>query len=99
MHSNAVRRWLSSGLLRHVVWWKFTYVSDVLAASIIMAMKALIMEAESGKRLPDYTAQQPRRQPSSYSPPREPDISLMQFVDGPIGPIGWGPIVSQLFFG
>jgi hypothetical protein len=22
-----------------------------------------------GKRLPDYTAQQPRRQPSSYSPP------------------------------
>jgi hypothetical protein len=24
---------------------------------------------------PDYTAQHPRRQPSSYSPPREPEIS------------------------
>jgi hypothetical protein len=29
-----------------------------------------------GKLLPDYTAQQPRRQPSSYSPPWEPQISL-----------------------
>jgi hypothetical protein len=29
-----------------------------------------------GKLLPDYTAQQTRRQPSSYSPPWEPQISL-----------------------
>jgi hypothetical protein len=28
-----------------------------------------------GKLLPDYTAQQPRRQPYSYSPPRESEIS------------------------
>jgi hypothetical protein len=28
-----------------------------------------------GKLLPDYTAQQPGRQPSSYSPPWEPEIS------------------------
>jgi hypothetical protein len=42
----SVWRWLSSRLLRRVVW----YVSEVLAASII-------------------TVQQPRRQPSSYSPP------------------------------
>jgi hypothetical protein len=34
-------RWLSSGLLRRVVWWKFTNVSEVLAACII----ALMMEA------------------------------------------------------
>jgi hypothetical protein len=27
-------RWLSSGLLRRVVWWKFTDVAEVLAASI-----------------------------------------------------------------
>jgi hypothetical protein len=26
---------LSSGLLRRVVWWKFTDVSEVLAASVI----------------------------------------------------------------
>jgi hypothetical protein len=30
-----------------------------------------------GKLLPDYMAQQPRRQPSSYSPPWQPEISLM----------------------
>jgi hypothetical protein len=29
--------------LRHVIWWKFTDVSEVLAASIIVAL----MEAES----------------------------------------------------
>jgi hypothetical protein len=28
-----------------------------------------------GKLLPDYTAQQPRRQPSSYSPQWEPEIA------------------------
>jgi hypothetical protein len=70
-------RWLSSALLRRVVWYKFIDVSKVLAASIIRAI-ALIMEASTtidisevisasiiDKLLPDYTAQQPRRQPSS----------------------------------
>jgi hypothetical protein len=32
------------------------------------------------KLLPDYTAQQPRRQPSSYSTPWEPKISLIWVV-------------------
>jgi hypothetical protein len=33
-----ISRWLSSGLLRRVVWLKFTDVSEVLAASIIRAI-------------------------------------------------------------
>jgi hypothetical protein len=37
-----VWRWLSSGLLRRVVWWKFTDVSEVLATSIIRAIIAAI---------------------------------------------------------
>jgi hypothetical protein len=40
-------------------------VSEVLASSIIRAMIALMMEAGSTKRLPDYTAQESRRQSSS----------------------------------
>jgi hypothetical protein len=39
-----------SGVLRRVVWYKFTNISGVLAASIIGAI---------GKLLPDYRAQQP----------------------------------------
>jgi hypothetical protein len=31
--------WLHPGLLGHVVWWKFTDVSEVLVASIIRALK------------------------------------------------------------
>jgi hypothetical protein len=38
-------RWLSSGLLLRVVWYKFIDVLEVLAASIIRAMIALMMEA------------------------------------------------------
>jgi hypothetical protein len=34
-------------MLHHVVWLKFTDVSEVLAASIIRVMIALIMEAAS----------------------------------------------------
>jgi hypothetical protein len=45
----------SSGLLHCVVWWNFTSVSEMLAVSIIRAI---------GKLLPDYMAQQPRRQRS-----------------------------------
>jgi hypothetical protein len=47
---------------------KFTNVSEVHAASIIMAMSAT---HHVGKLLPDYTAQQPRRQQSSKSNPSE----------------------------
>jgi hypothetical protein len=65
---------------------KFTEVSEVLAASIFRAIsddggsKDL---SNDGKLLPDYTALQPRRQPSSYSPPLEPQILLslvMSFI-------------------
>jgi hypothetical protein len=38
-------RWLSCGLLRRLVWWNFTDVSEVFAASIIRAMSK--WEAES----------------------------------------------------
>jgi hypothetical protein len=48
----------------------FTNVSEVLAASIIRAMIiALIIAINVGKLLPHYTTLQPRRLPSSYSPP------------------------------
>jgi hypothetical protein len=40
-------KWLFSWLLRHVVWEKFTDISEVLAASIIRAVIALMMEAAS----------------------------------------------------
>jgi hypothetical protein len=49
--------------LRHVVWWKFTDVSEVLAASI------------SGKLLPKYTVQQSKGQPYLYLSLWEPEIS------------------------
>jgi hypothetical protein len=37
-----LRRWLSSELLCHVVWQKFTDISGVLAASVIRVMSCLI---------------------------------------------------------
>jgi hypothetical protein len=43
--------------LLRVVWYKFTDVSEVLAASIFRAISIAL--------LPDYTVQQPRIQPSS----------------------------------
>jgi hypothetical protein len=54
-----VWRWLSSGMLRRVVWYKFTDGSEVPAASIIRRWL-----------LPHYTAQHPRRQsyPVKLSP-------------------------------
>jgi hypothetical protein len=36
-----------------------------------------------GKLLPDYMAQQPRRQPSSYSPPWEPESHLVRIACNP----------------
>jgi hypothetical protein len=36
-------RWLSSRLLHHVVWWKLTDISEVLAASIIRAILIALM--------------------------------------------------------
>jgi hypothetical protein len=56
---------------------------DWYAASIIGAMSHRRDDGGSkdlwnvGKLLPDYTVLQPRTQPSSYSPPREPQIQLI----------------------
>jgi hypothetical protein len=47
-------------MLHSVFWKKFTDVADVLVASVIRALIALI-----GKLLPDYKAHHPRRQSSS----------------------------------
>jgi hypothetical protein len=59
-------------MLRRVVWWKFTDVSEVFAAPIIRAME----DDGDSKHLrnvcklpPDYTAQHLRKQSSAYSPP------------------------------
>jgi hypothetical protein len=53
---------------------KFTNVSEVLAATIIRAICPGDGGSKHfwyiGKLLPDYMAQQPRRQPSSYSATR-----------------------------
>jgi hypothetical protein len=45
-------KWLSSVILSHVVWYRFTDVSEALAASIVPTL------------VRDYTSLQPRRQPS-----------------------------------
>jgi hypothetical protein len=42
-----ILRWLSSGLLHHVVWEKFSDVAVVFGASIIRTLIALMMEAAS----------------------------------------------------
>jgi hypothetical protein len=71
--------WLFSGMLRRVVWWKFTDVSEILAASII---KTPHLHDGDSKYLwnvykfpPDYMAQHPRTEPSSHVLPWEPEIS------------------------
>jgi hypothetical protein len=56
-----------------VDWYEFTNVSEVLTASTVRAISNLMMEAIRTfktlvKLAPVYTALQPRRQPSSYSP-------------------------------
>jgi hypothetical protein len=61
---NILLRWLSSGMWRLVVWNKLADVSEVLTASVIRTISCY------------YTAQHPRRQSSSHSPPRKSEISL-----------------------
>jgi hypothetical protein len=72
------RRWLSSGLQSRVVWY-ITRITKVLAASSIRTISA-----EDGRnkhlwnvsKLSDCTALLPGKQPSTYSPPWEPEILL-----------------------
>jgi hypothetical protein len=45
-----VLRWLSSGLLRRVDWYKFTGISEQLAASTIRAMSTLMIDPEEQQR-------------------------------------------------
>jgi hypothetical protein len=71
------RRWLRSRLLRRVVWYKFTDVSEVLAASIIEAMWSLTAStSETSVNFYQTTRhKQLEREPLSYSPPWGPEIS------------------------
>jgi hypothetical protein len=52
-------------------WYKFTNVSEILTTSIFRAITLMMM-----MMMPVYTALQPRRQTSSYTPPSEPQILL-----------------------
>jgi hypothetical protein len=52
-------------LLRLVVRYKFTDVSEVLVRAIFKAMSNNKHLWNVGKLLPEYTAQQPKRQPCS----------------------------------
>jgi hypothetical protein len=52
-----VWRWLSSGLLRHVVWYKFTDISEVLAPWWWRQQAPLNIS----KLLPDYMVQQTQK--------------------------------------
>jgi hypothetical protein len=45
--TQSLQRWLSSGLLRLVVWWKVTNVSAVLTASIIRVMMKATSTSET----------------------------------------------------
>jgi hypothetical protein len=63
-----VWRWLLPGLLHHVVWHKFTSVSDVLAVSIVRVISTNHPDVGGSKHLwnvrkvlQNYTTQQPRR--------------------------------------
>jgi hypothetical protein len=42
-------------MLRRVIWWKFTDVSEVLAASIIRAMMAAVSTSEKRRNIPEYS--------------------------------------------
>jgi hypothetical protein len=62
--------WLLVNILTLLLTWPFTYVSRGTISKYLWNV---------GKLLPEYTALQPRRQPSSYSPPWEPE-TLLRFV-------------------
>jgi hypothetical protein len=56
-----------SGLLRIVAWYKFIDVSKLLAASVIHPDEGGIKHHRNvGELLPDYNAQQSRKEPSSF---------------------------------
>jgi hypothetical protein len=53
---------------------------------IALMMEAAGISETSVNPLPDYKAQQPKRQPLSYSTPREPEMSLIEL--SPLGRLG-----------
>jgi hypothetical protein len=57
-------------MLQRIIWYKLTNISEVLTA---LNIKEYFWNV--GQILPDYTAQQSRRQPSSYSSPWKLEIS------------------------
>jgi hypothetical protein len=75
-------RRLSSRLLHHVAWEKFTGVSEVLVACVIRVIIHSCPDDGGSKhfwnigKIPlGYTVRQPRRHWSSYSSSQEPQIS------------------------
>lgn len=84
-YNRVERRWLSSALLRLTVWYVFTDVSEVLGTSV---MRTTDRSGEGGsmhfwsvgKRLPHCTAQQHRKQLSSYSRSWEPESHRVERV-------------------
>jgi hypothetical protein len=89
---------IASGLLHCVVWWTFTDISEMLAASIIRAVSKLYTRnpvqlahhLDGGgskhlwnvtKLLPDYTAQQPRTQSTTFLLLWEPQFSIIERIE------------------
>jgi hypothetical protein len=62
--------------MKTTVFWVFTPCNLVEVYRCFRGVCCLHYQGD----LTDYTAQQPRRQPSSYSPPWEPEISDTHFV-------------------
>jgi hypothetical protein len=84
--ANRHQTWLSSEMLRRVVWYIVIDISEVLTVSIIS--RALLTHCPDkgssnhlwniGLYIPDYTAQHPRWQPSLYSSPWERTVAIDQ---------------------
>jgi hypothetical protein len=66
-----VQKWLSSGILHHVVWWILSRVSEHITASTTATIN-LMMEGKSASEtsvilyVPDYTTLHPRREPHLF---------------------------------
>jgi hypothetical protein len=83
-HGNE-RKWLSSGVLRRVVWYKLTNVSDVFTASIITLMMEAVSTSEMSvnfyhtklRNIPeDSHIHTHRRQNLKYHHGNEPSVSI-----------------------
>jgi hypothetical protein len=72
-------------------------VSEVFTAIALMMEAASVSVWNVGQLLPDYTVQHPRRQPSSYSSPWEPEISQIIHVSSRVRCSKWRKRLSSVF--